>query len=163
MALTAAQGGGRAGISFDEAAFTKVVKRYKNAAEKTSLVERGLISWAMQEGQKEAKHQLDTLVYKAPLTASGRARTGHTRSAVGPKEKAAFIPGYGASGTIHVDPAVANRSGFYYPFILNVGMRKHPRYYARPFWTATKAVMRVRYGAQGRVALKQLHQELSIG
>lgn len=163
MALTAAQGGGRAGISFDKAAWGKVVNRYKNASEKTALVQRGLVSWAMQEGQKEAKHQLDTLVYKAPITASGYARTGHTRGAVSPKEKAAFVPGYGASGTIHVDPAVANRKGFYYPAVLNVGMHKHPHYYARPFWTATRAVMRVRYGAQGRVALRQLRQELAIG
>lgn len=163
MALTVAQGGGRAGISFDEKAWAKVANRYKNASEKTSLVQRGLVSWAMQEGQTEAKHQLDTLVYKAPITASGYVRTGATRGAVGVKERAAFVPAYGASGSIHVDPETANRRGFYYPFILNVGMRKHPAYYARPFWTATRAIMRARYGARGREALKQLHQELSIG
>jgi hypothetical protein len=162
MALTAAQGGGRAGISFDEKAWAKVVNRYVRAADKVSLVQRGLVSWAMAEGIKEARHQIDTLVYKAPRSASGYERTGDTRQAISKKAGPTFVPGYGATGTIHVDQSVANRKGFYYPFILNRG-RTDIRYYPRPFWSATKAVMRVRLGAQGRIALRQLHQELAIG
>jgi len=162
MALTIAEGGGRAGISFDEAAWTKVVNRYKNASEKVALVQRGLVQWAVAEGIKEARHQIDTLVYKAPITASGYIRTGDTRRAITRKTATTWAPRAGASATIHVDPAIANRNGFYYPAVLNVGMRKRRAYYARPFWTATKAVMRVRYAAQGRIALRQLSQELRI-
>lgn len=162
MALTAAQGGGRAGISFDEKAWGRVVNRYKNAAEKVGLVQRGLIQWAIGEGIKEARHQIDTLVYKAPVSASGYERTGHARQAITRKGSVVWAATVGASGTIHVDQAVANRRGFYYPAVLNVGMRKHQRYYPRPFWTATRAIMRVRYRARGRLALRQLHQELRI-
>lgn len=162
MGLTLAQGGGRAGISFDEAAFAKVVNRYKNAAEKTGLVQRGVVQWAMDEGIKEAQHQIDTLVYKAPISASGYVRTGDTRRAISKRKGVSWSPGLGASGEIHVDQYVANRNGFYYPRVLDAGMRKHPAYYPRPFWLATGAIMRVRYAAQGRVALRQLHQELRI-
>jgi hypothetical protein len=162
VALTLAQGGGRAGISFDEPAFRKVVDRYKRAPSKVSLVQRGLIAWAMQEAEKEAKHQLDTLVYQAPVSVSGYVRTGHTRVAVTAKGPAVYVPGMGASGTIHVDPAGANRKGFYYPFILNRG-RTDIRYYPRPFWTATRVIMKVRYTRQGRVALKELAQGLRVG
>lgn len=161
MALTLAQGGGRAGISFDEKAFAKVVNRYVRAADKVSLVQRGLVSWAMQQGIQEAQHQLDTLVYNAPITPSGYVRTGATRRAVGPKDRPSFVPGVGASGSIHVAPAGANRKGFYYPRILNRG-RTDIRYWPRPFWTATKALMKVRYAARGRAALRALRQELRI-
>jgi len=161
MALTLAQGGGRAGISFDEKAWAKVVNRYKNAAEKVGLVQRGLIAWAIQQGIQEARHQLDTLVYKAPISASGYVRTGNTRAAVSKKGSVTWSPTSGATGTIHVDQAVANRNGFYYPAVLNRG-RTDIRYYPRPFWTATGAVMRVRYERQGRTALRQLHQELTL-
>lgn len=161
MALTLAEGGGRAGISFDEAAFARVVNRFKNAAEKTGLVQCGLIEWAMTQGIQEAQHQIDTLVYKAPISKSGYVRTGATRSAITRQGSASLTAAGGASGTIHVDPTMANRQGFYYPAVLNRG-RTDVDYYPRPFWTATKAIMRVRYDAQGRVALRQLHQALAI-
>jgi hypothetical protein len=167
-----------ASIAFDEAAFDRVVKRYKNASEKVTLVQRGLVEWAMKEGIKEAQNQIKAMVYSKPARSGNvykggkfygvyaTRRTGTTLRAISAKGSVGGWMSTGVeistSGTIHVDRNVANRKGFYYPWILEHGMRKHPAYYPRPFWSTMANLMRARYAAHGREALRQLHQQLRI-
>jgi len=148
-------------IAFDEAAFARVVDRYKDAPARVALVQRGLVSWAMTEGVAQAKHFIDQLVYDAPVSRSGYRRTKATRRAISKREGISWSRGVGAAGEIHVDRFVANRDDFYYPAILNRG-RSDIHYYPRPFWAATASVMKIRYRQQGALALRELKQRLLI-
>lgn len=149
------------GIAFDEASFRRVVNRYRDSPTRVALVQRGLVAWAMTEGVRQAQRFIDQLVYNAPIPRSGYRRTRATRRAISKREGISWYRGVGAGGEIHVDRFVANRDGFYYPAILNRG-RSDIRYYPRPFWSATAAVMRVRYREHGEAALRELKQRLLI-
>jgi hypothetical protein len=153
----------------------KLIKRYINATDKVGLVSAGVVKFMQREAIKEAQHQLDVMVYSQPLqnntsqndySSRGRfmgtsihARTGNTRRAVLSRNFTQYA--HGASGEVYVDPEVANRDGFFYPAILNRGI-SGTRYYARPFWSAMEALIRVKFAKTGRAALKKLRLGFDI-
>lgn len=138
----------------------KVVKRYKGARDQVGLVTYGVAVWAQDTAVREAQHQIDTLVYKAPLPPSagpGYERTGRTRRAIR-KDPIKRTP-LGAFGNVRV--AKEDFPAFYYPWILNRG-RSGTSYWPRPFWTAMLALLRIRYRLKGREALRELRMKLSF-
>jgi len=136
-----------------DASFAKVVKRYAQAADKTAIVLRGLQHWAQAEGVAEARRQLDTLVYDAPVSKSGYKRTERTRKAVKTRGDNEII--------VDMSAAVNPRSGFYYPPVLNRG-RTDISYEPRPFWNNTKLVMATRFKMQGEESLRTLRVALKV-
>jgi hypothetical protein len=119
------------------------------------IMEQEVVTAAGQ-GRQEALRLLDHFVYQAPEPTSsrtGRGRSGRTRQAV--KIRGSSFAGAMVTAGVYVDPAVANRNGFFYPFILNRG-RTDVHYAARPFWTQMIALMRPRRRAQGLLALAQI-------
>jgi hypothetical protein len=116
---------------------------------------------AASEGRREAQRLLDLYVYQAPLPTSagvGYQRTGKTRRAV--SIRGASWAGLGVSAGVYVAKDIANRLGFFYPFILNRG-RTDINYAPRPFWTQMKALMRARRRAQGLRALREIKAAFS--
>jgi len=98
-------------------------------------------------------------VYDAPLPASAGAdyvRTGATRRAIrkGEMPKIEGVVGK-VTGEVLVDPDMANREGFFYPYILNRG-RTDINYAARPFWRNTKIIMAAWFRQQGRRVLVEI-------
>lgn len=154
-------------IAFSQQDFDRVVKRYAKAVDKAALVSKGVVAWGQAEAIKEARHQLDTLVYKAALPPSagpGYERSGRTRRAVSKRpiitESLPGGRGEMVTGEVFVDRNIANRDGFYYPAVLNRG-RTDIRYWPRPFWSATKALIKVRYEKHGPEALHALRKDIA--
>jgi hypothetical protein len=120
----------------------------KMARAETVVLAEGslLMAWAQRLGVQTAREQLDRLVYKAPLPPSAandphyleHARTGRTRDAV----KGEPISLGSFSSRIFVDRA--DYPAYYYAWVLEHGMQKHPAYYPRPFWSVTKRIMKIR-------------------
>lgn len=131
----------------------KLIKRYTGVADQPRQVMRGVVSFAQDYMIQESTHFLDVLVYDTPQRGKYE-RTRNTRRAI--RKLPIEGTGVNVSGVVHVDASVANRDGFFYPAVLNRGMRKYPRYYPRPFWTAARAMVQTQFRLQGRKALEQL-------
>jgi hypothetical protein len=151
----------QSGIEFDEGQVAAIRARMQSAPRLTSLAMHGLADESAQKMVDEARHQIDALVYSAPLSTSGYARTGDTRRAIEVKGTT-MTSGGAARSTVWVNPGIANRKRFFYPRVLNRG-RPGTTYYPRPFWTNTVALMRVRYLAGGMKVLKELKRNFGHG
>jgi hypothetical protein len=147
----------QAGVTFTASKspnWGKLVNRYRNVNGSQELVKTGLIKWAMAEGVKTARDQMDQAIYHTPLPPGG-VRTGLTREAV--VERPGFkAGGRGDSGAIAVDIA---KFQTYYPRFVEDGTS---RMAARHFWRSTRALMDARFKAQGREALKTLKLQLVV-
>jgi hypothetical protein len=125
---------------------------------------RGLISAAQDMAINEARTQLVSLVYTAPLPPSAFEhgwtpqkylqvrRIGLVWKAIG-KDAVKLGPG-GWQGTVFVNRD-AFFPAFYYAWVLNfgsdtVGRMRDGHYVARPFWTLMVRTMRLRYLELGR-------------
>jgi hypothetical protein len=119
-----------------------------------------LVALAAEECVKEARHQLDVMVYNAPLPPSAgsrgpyQGRSGATRRAVRVWGPAHTVLG-GAEALVIVDPSIANRKGFFYPAVLEAG-RPSVNYWPRPFWRATRSIMAIRFRLMAEVVMERL-------
>lgn len=141
-------------------------RNLKNPEKAMRGVQENVAKWAMTQGVKTAQAQLDRTVYN--VSAPGKegaghyGRTGKTRRAVRKDGVSYDVTTHGVVGSIRLDHNIANRDGFYYPRILEEGMRKHPAYYARQFWMMTRIVMGVLFRNQGQRGLGEIKRLFTV-
>ena len=146
--------------------FQKVSRRYKNV-DVAKIIDQGIALWGADLMVKEAKQQLDILVYEAPLPASAgpnyldHARTRRTRNAVKRQRMRGGVPGNWRAFTAYVDKKIYD--DYYYASILNYGGKPGGRmqnYKARPFWNNAAKIVQALFKRQGLKVVTEIKNEL---
>lgn len=141
---------------------------------------------AAEEAELTAKHFLEVMIYDAPLPQSayfeGPTDHGHPGVFVYPDGPGYYLEHTDADGSDHSrrtgnlwrsvkhrvegegeeSVAVAyidraNYDAFEYALAIEYGMLdEYPTFYPRPFWHATKALMRINYRREGQAAARRI-------